>query len=105
MSLINEKKMLINLVKEETNTKYMFETIAREKESYYIDYNDSIHMSRGLVEYSSSDLIEVKHKLEYLWRNNPEMKKYIKVILVALSKSSANHEGRFQGIDLHNYMM
>lgn len=104
MSLIKEKEVLYKLASEEKK-EYFWKTEDENAESYFLIYDDCRHMDAVIDVFNSEDLVEIRERLQYLWGNDKAASKYTACILAALSKSQISTEGRFQNVELFNYMM
>lgn len=104
MSLIKEKEVLYKLASEE-NVQIYWKAIDKKVDSYFSAYDDCRHMDTVIDVFNSEDLVEIREKLQYLWKDDKETSKFAACILAALRKSQVSTDGRFQDIELFNYMM
>lgn len=80
-----------------------FPVIDTDSDSYYIDYNDSIHQDSVLTEYSS-EFLDFKKSLSGLWSNS-RLQCFSKAVLSSIMQIKDDEESVIEAIQLYNYMM
>lgn len=104
MNLIKEKEILYKLASA-SDDEIGMEFSNSNIESYFLPYDRCRHMCKVLDIFDSENLVEIRQNLQYLWDDDKEMSKYMNCVLAALKKSQISTEGRFQDLELFNYMM
>lgn len=101
MYSINDEIKQVHLSEE---SEYEFEKIESNADSYYLNYLNSSHLDSALIEYDSENMKLMRNRLQKLWGNEDKIKKYIPIVMSALTQKLLD-KGELPQIDLYNYMM
>ena len=100
--LAAEKEKILELAAEKVIP--VFHNPDKALDSYYINYEDSVHLSSPLVCYDSSEMDIYMAGIRELFYET-EYKDIIPVMAAAYLHTKDRNENQLSGIDLNNYMM
>ena len=107
MSLIENELNKLKVFLDECASKgevYEFPMPDKVRDSYYIDYTDSKHVSSPIMNYDSETTNSFRKGLTMLWDKENKISMVIPIIIAAYLKTQKT-ETEIKEIDLYNYMM